>query len=353
VLEVETARDEAPVPAVPHGREASSPKHESDAELRERSEPAEGGGGSGREASRGGQGRPSLVVEAARDEAGGPVLASEAPDSAASDIDGIELALTQGLEPVYDAVAADAVGSGDVRTEPAAIVACAQSASAPTVSETATASDTGADDAPPSADDEAHAATFLPSAPPPPSVTEGSATASGEPDARPSESIVAVSPAEASEPERVPASDVGPAVPTPLFVFEDALEADRIDAEWSELAAFALAAPDAGPSASEEASPPSEAPSMFALPAEPEDAPLLEPSPVPESVEASQPSPEAPLYVPRKSDLSELLAGFAVQGSRSLGELSHELKRIAGVAVTPGPAEVTASDPVGNASSPR
>src|SRR5689334_8978331 len=37
-----------PLLVVPHRREASSPKDQRDAELRERSEPAEGGGGRGR-----------------------------------------------------------------------------------------------------------------------------------------------------------------------------------------------------------------------------------------------------------------------------------------------------------------
>lgn len=52
-------------------------------------------------------------------------------------------------------------------------------------------------------------------------------------------------------------------------------------------------------------------------------------------------SPPPPPYRPRQSDISELLAGFVVAETRSLREISRELKRIAGVAVTPAPPNVS------------
>jgi hypothetical protein len=55
------------------------------------------------------------------------------------------------------------------------------------------------------------------------------------------------------------------------------------------------------------------------------------------SEEFPEESPTPPPYRPRQSDVSELLAGFVVAESRTLRDLSRELKRIAGVAVTPAP----------------
>jgi hypothetical protein len=48
-----------------------------------------------------------------------------------------------------------------------------------------------------------------------------------------------------------------------------------------------------------------------------------------------------PPYQPRRSDVTELLAGFTVAESRSLREMSRELKLIAGVSVTPVPPGMT------------
>ena len=50
-------------------------------------------------------------------------------------------------------------------------------------------------------------------------------------------------------------------------------------------------------------------------------------------------------YQPRRSDVSELLAGFGVADSRSLRDISRELKRIADVAGTPCPPVVALTPP--------
>jgi hypothetical protein len=47
-----------------------------------------------------------------------------------------------------------------------------------------------------------------------------------------------------------------------------------------------------------------------------------------------------PSYRPRRSDVADLVAAFVVAESRSLAELSRELKRIAGIGATPAPSEV-------------
>lgn len=57
-----------------------------------------------------------------------------------------------------------------------------------------------------------------------------------------------------------------------------------------------------------------------------------------------------PPYRPRQSDVSDLLAGFTVAESRSLREMSEDLKRIAGVAVTPPPPGLSPARSGGNGS---
>ncbi|HVW29541.1 MAG TPA: hypothetical protein VHC69_29460 [Polyangiaceae bacterium] len=47
----------------------------------------------------------------------------------------------------------------------------------------------------------------------------------------------------------------------------------------------------------------------------------------------------ASTYCPRRSDVAELVAAFVVAETRSLSELTRELKRIAGVSATPAPPE--------------
>jgi hypothetical protein len=48
-------------------------------------------------------------------------------------------------------------------------------------------------------------------------------------------------------------------------------------------------------------------------------------------------------YEPRRSDVAELLAGFAVAESRTMLELSRELKKMAGIGATPCPPDVAAA----------
>ncbi|HVU01106.1 MAG TPA: hypothetical protein VHE30_05115 [Polyangiaceae bacterium] len=75
-------------------------------------------------------------------------------------------------------------------------------------------------------------------------------------------------------------------------------------------------------------------------------APVTEPPPVEASPEAEAVAPSPPLpvvsptYVPRKSDVSELLQTFAVAEARSLREISRDLKNLAGIAGTPYPPAV-------------
>jgi hypothetical protein len=68
---------------------------------------------------------------------------------------------------------------------------------------------------------------------------------------------------------------------------------------------------------------------------------LVAPEP-PQPAEVEQPSepapePESPRFAPRRSDVSELLRGFAVTEARSDRELCRDLKALAGVDLTPPP----------------
>ena len=66
-----------------------------------------------------------------------------------------------------------------------------------------------------------------------------------------------------------------------------------------------------------------------------------EPSPEPEP--APEPEPTPPRFAPRRSDVSELLRGFAVTEARSDRELCRDLKALAGVDLTPAAPRVRAS----------
>jgi hypothetical protein len=84
------------------------------------------------------------------------------------------------------------------------------------------------------------------------------------------------------------------------------------------------------------------------LPSIPDEAPAAHasepPSPSPEPPEAFEPAgtpeppePAPPRFAPRRSDVSELLRGFAVTEARTDRELCRDLKALAGVDLTPPP----------------
>jgi hypothetical protein len=71
----------------------------------------------------------------------------------------------------------------------------------------------------------------------------------------------------------------------------------------------------------------------------PTPAQAAEPPQAPEPERPSEPTPEPapPRFAPRKSDVSDLLRGFAVTEARSERELCRDLKALAGVDLTPPP----------------
>jgi hypothetical protein len=98
---------------------------------------------------------------------------------------------------------------------------------------------------------------------------------------------------------------------------------------------------------------PAEAPSAEAVVPAPEPAAeiVAASEPAMEVAAAAPPEPSPPpparvepvyaVYRPRKSDVSALVAGFGVSESRTLQELARDLKKMAGVALTPGPPDVS------------
>jgi hypothetical protein len=91
-----------------------------------------------------------------------------------------------------------------------------------------------------------------------------------------------------------------------------------------------------------------EAPPACEAPQAPEPPPQA-PEPPPQAVEpatpelAPEPDPAPPRFAPRKSDVSELLRGFAVTEARSDRELCRDLKTLAGVDLTPAAPRVRAA----------
>jgi hypothetical protein len=75
-------------------------------------------------------------------------------------------------------------------------------------------------------------------------------------------------------------------------------------------------------------------------------APEPEPQPVADLASTAAPSaeptpePAQPRFAPRRSDVSELLRGFAVTEARSDHELCRDLKALAGVDLTPLPSRI-------------
>ena len=72
-----------------------------------------------------------------------------------------------------------------------------------------------------------------------------------------------------------------------------------------------------------------------------QEAPVTCPAAEPARPAAPAPQASEP-YEPRRSDVAELLAGFAVAESRTMVELSRELKKMAGIGATPCPPGVAA-----------
>lgn len=73
--------------------------------------------------------------------------------------------------------------------------------------------------------------------------------------------------------------------------------------------------------------------------------PEPEPTPPPR-IPDEKPVPAPPRFAPRESNVSELLAGFAVAETRTDRQLRGDLKRMAGLEPTPPPATVDAEEPL-------
>jgi hypothetical protein len=129
---------------------------------------------------------------------------------------------------------------------------------------------------------------------------------------------------------------------------EDVVSPPQATDVFSEGVAELLAEPSDSEGAVEESDVPDLVPEALPMPELlTEGAPLpelvAEVAPVPEPVAEEPVIPVPPKrfsYQPRRSDVSDLLAGFAVAESRSLRDVSRELKRMADVAGTPCPPSV-------------